>query len=155
MICYFISFFPVFLLDKWEHCVRCIPRNFKVFIAIVGGIVLYYIFNGTEKCIRLFCSLLMILLACCLSSTPFLPLSLILLFLKKIVYWLEPWPMWLNWLEHCPVNWKVTGSIPSQGTCLAPVTEERQLIDVSLWHQYFSPSLPLCLKVSKHVLRWG
>ena len=83
MICYFISFFPAFLLDKWEHCVRCIPRNFKVFIAIVGGIVLYYIFNGTEKCIRLFCSLLMILLACCLSSTPFLPLSLILLFLKK------------------------------------------------------------------------
>ena len=26
--------------------------------------------------------------------------------------------MWLSWLEHCPVNQKVMGSIPGQGTCL-------------------------------------
>ena len=28
------------------------------------------------------------------------------------------WPVWLIWLEHCPTNWKVTGSVPGQGTCL-------------------------------------
>ena len=29
-----------------------------------------------------------------------------------------PWPMWLSWLEHHPINRKVMGSIPSQSTCL-------------------------------------
>ena len=28
------------------------------------------------------------------------------------------WPVWLRWLEPRPVNRKVAGSIPSQGTCL-------------------------------------
>ena len=27
-------------------------------------------------------------------------------------------PVWLRWLEHCPTNQKVTGSMPCQGTCL-------------------------------------
>ena len=26
--------------------------------------------------------------------------------------------MWLSWLEHCPVNQKVMGLIPGEGTCL-------------------------------------
>ena len=25
----------------------------------------------------------------------------------------QPWPVWLNWLECCSVNLNVTGSIPS------------------------------------------
>ena len=28
----------------------------------------------------------------------------------------EPWPLWLSWLEHCPVDQKVTDLIPDQGT---------------------------------------
>ena len=58
---------------------------------------------------------------------------------------------------RCPPNWKVTGAIPSEGTCLgqAPVEEvyERQPIDVSVSHWCFSfslsPSLPISLKISK------
>ena len=30
----------------------------------------------------------------------------------------SPWPVWLSWLEHRPINWKVAVSIASQGTCL-------------------------------------
>ena len=30
----------------------------------------------------------------------------------------SPWPVWLSWLEYCPIYWKVAGSIPSQDTCL-------------------------------------
>ena len=26
--------------------------------------------------------------------------------------------MWLSWLKHCPINWKVSGFIPGQGTCV-------------------------------------
>ena len=29
-----------------------------------------------------------------------------------------PWLVWLSWLECCPVNQKVAGAIPGQGTCL-------------------------------------
>ena len=45
-----------------------------------------------------------------------------------------------QWLEHWPVNQKVTSSIPSQGTCLGcgPRPQlgvsERQPINVSLTH---------------------
>ena len=65
-----------------------------------------------------------------------------------------------QWIEHQPANQKVTGSIPSWGTCLVcgpgpwlgPCN--RQLINVSLTHQHFthfpSPSLPLSLKVNKY-----
>ena len=35
---------------------------------------------------------------------------------KKII--LAPWPVWLRWLEHCPIDQRVTSSIPSHGTCL-------------------------------------
>ena len=28
------------------------------------------------------------------------------------------WPVWLSWLEYHPVDQKVMGLIPSQGTCL-------------------------------------
>ena len=52
-----------------------------------------------------------------------------------------------QWIECCPVNQEVTGSIPSQVTCLGcgPGPQlwvcERQLIYVSLTHRCFSPSL--------------
>ena len=52
---------------------------------------------------------------------------------KENVVW--PWSVWLNWLEHRPVNWKVAGSVCGQGT------EERQPTDVFLPHQCFSSSL--------------
>ena len=29
-----------------------------------------------------------------------------------------PWLVWLGWLEGCPINQKVMGLIPGQGTCL-------------------------------------
>ena len=69
-----------------------------------------------------------------------------------------------QWIEHQPAKRKVTGSIPSQGTCLGcgPGPQEgvceRQLTAVSLAHRRFSlslslfslsPSLPLSLKINK------
>ena len=70
-----------------------------------------------------------------------------------------------QWVERWPVNRKVTGSIPSQGTCLGyrPGPQlrasERQPIDVSLAHQCFSPSLsyslPLSLKLVKIILNYS
>ena len=64
-----------------------------------------------------------------------------------------------QWVEHHPANQKVTGWIPSQGTCLGcrPGPQsgacESQPIDASLAHQCFSPclspSLPLSLKINK------
>ena len=61
-----------------------------------------------------------------------------------------------QWTEQLPVNRKVPGSIPSQGTCpgCRPGPQlgacERQPVDVSLAHRCFSPllspSLPLSLK---------
>ena len=59
-----------------------------------------------------------------------------------------------QWVDH-PANQKVAGSIPSQGTCLGcgPGPQlgvhERQLIDVSFAHQYFSPSFSLPCPLSK------
>ena len=54
-----------------------------------------------------------------------------------------------QWIEHWPANQKVTGSIPSQGTCLGgrPGPQlggvcKRQPVDVSLAYQCFCPSLP-------------
>ena len=65
-----------------------------------------------------------------------------------------------QWIECRPVNQKGTGSIPSQGTCLACRpgpwlgVYKRQLMDVSLSHRCFSPSLspflPFSLKVNKY-----
>ena len=62
-------------------------------------------------------------------------------------------------IECRPANRKVTGSIPSEGTCLGyrPGPQlgpcERKPIEVSLAHQCFppclSPSLPLSLKLNK------
>ena len=53
-----------------------------------------------------------------------------------------------QWIEWQPANWKVTGLIPGQGTCLGYrpgsqvpswVREERQQIDVSLTQVVFLP----------------
>lgn len=30
------------------------------------------------------------------------------------MYW--PWPVWLSWLERCPANQRVVGSVLGQGT---------------------------------------
>ena len=63
--------------------------------------------------------------------------------------WLiQPWLVWLSGPEHRPINQRVpirflvrvVGSVPGQGTY------ERHLIDASLSHRCFSPSLPLSLK---------
>lgn len=65
----------------------------------------------------------------------------------------EPWPVWLNWLEHHLVYQKVAGSIHSQGTYLGysaihgrdtdggqPInTISYQHLSLSL---FFPPSLP-------------
>ena len=48
--------------------------------------------------------------------------------------------MWLSWLEHCPVNWKIMGSVPSKvnteaaGWVLHQEAYGRLPIDVSLSH---------------------
>ena len=64
---------------------------------------------------------------------------------------------------HRPTNWKVAGSIPGQGTYLgcslvpSQGASERQLINISLTHWCFSPSLPpffsLSLKINKYLKR--
>ena len=68
-----------------------------------------------------------------------------------------------QWTECWPENPQVMGSIPSQGMCLdcgpGPQLEtcERQLIDVFVAHQCFSPSLspslPLSLKINTYNLK--
>ena len=67
---------------------------------------------------------------------------------KQLVW---PWPVWLHWLEHCPIHQKVTGLIPSWGMY------RRQPVDFSLSHWCFSLacflSLPLSLKINGHILR--
>ena len=51
-----------------------------------------------------------------------------------------PWPLWLSWLECCPMQQKVVGSIPGEGTYLGCGFDpqsgcgQRQPIDVSLSH---------------------
>ena len=57
-----------------------------------------------------------------------------------------------QWLEHCPVPWKVVDSIPGESTCQSCGFGPwlgciwRQLTDVSLSHRCFSISFPLPLK---------
>ena len=72
-------------------------------------------------------------------------------FLKKI--YLFSLPGVAQWIERRPANQSITGSIPSQGTCLGcrpgpqQGSHERQPhIDVS---PPLSSSLPLCLKIDK------
>ena len=70
-----------------------------------------------------------------------------------------------QYVEHWPLKWRVTGSIPGQGTCLGCRPGfwarwgacERQPIDISLTCQCFSPSLfpslPLSQKLNKYNLK--
>ena len=58
-----------------------------------------------------------------------------------------------QWIESWPVNQRVAGSIPSQGTCLGcrlgslvGALKRQPHIDVSL---PLSASLPLCRKINK------
>ena len=59
-----------------------------------------------------------------------------------------------QWVGHCPANRKIAGSVSSQGTSLGCRFNpqlgacERQLNDVSLAHQCFSPSLTPSLSPS-------
>ena len=64
-----------------------------------------------------------------------------------------------QWIEHWPVNQKVTSLIPGQDTCLgcgpSPPSGacKRQQIDVSLVHECLSPSFPsllLSVKINKN-----
>ena len=49
------------------------------------------------------------------------------------------------WIEHWPADWKVTGSIPSQGTCLGCRpgpwlgVYERQLVSINVFLPLFLP----------------
>ena len=64
-----------------------------------------------------------------------------------------------QWVGHHPADQRVTGSIPSQGTCLGCGpgprwgAHGRQPIDVSRTHSYsspsLSPSLPISLNINK------
>lgn len=59
-----------------------------------------------------------------------------------------PWPVWLSWLEHCPMHQKVTGSIPSQGKYLVCKINPRswhvgEVTDRCVSHQCFLLSLTL------------
>ena len=64
------------------------------------------------------------------------------------------WPAWLSWMEHCPINWRVTGLVPSQATypgCgfsprLGHVLEGNQPMFLS--HLSLSLSLSLSLYLS-------
>ena len=61
-----------------------------------------------------------------------------------------------QWIEHQPVKQKVADLIPSEGTCLGcgpgPLLGacERQLINVSLAHRCFPPSVSLSLHLSNN-----
>ena len=58
------------------------------------------------------------------------------------------WLVWFVWLEHHPINQKVEGLIPSQGTHLG--CRFGPQISVSLTSMFLSPSpsLPLSLPLS-------
>ena len=77
----------------------------------------------------------------------------------------QSWPVWLSWLERCPVNQTVDGSIPSQDTCLScGFIPQLGCIQVaayecfSLTSTFLSLSLSLLSllsRINKHVLGWG
>ena len=67
----------------------------------------------------------------------------------------EPWPVWLGWLEHCPLDQEVTHSIPGQGTHpgfgIDPQSghvRESNQVDISVSCQYFSLSFREIKKMS-------
>ena len=60
-------------------------------------------------------------------------------FLKNGEAW--PQPVWLSWLEHRPINWKVTGSVAGQGTCLGCGFGPWSACIQQATNQCFSPSL--------------
>ena len=57
-----------------------------------------------------------------------------------------------QWIECQPVNWKVTGSIPGQGTCLGcgPGPQLGCVRGSQLMFLSISPSFSLSLKISKN-----
>ena len=65
----------------------------------------------------------------------------------------QPWPLWLSWLEHHLVDWKLTGSIPSQRTYTGcrfnPIWayKRRQPTDVSLSYRHFFQQWKKCPQV--------
>ena len=70
---------------------------------------------------------------------------------------LKPWPAWLSWVAFCKAkgHWldSRSGHVPGLLATSWLGVSERQLIDVSLIYQCFSPflspSLPLSLKINK------
>ena len=83
--------------------------------------------------------------------------------------WVETLTSVAQLVGHCPANRKVSGSNPGQGTCWVAGSVpkwgvfERQLTDISLSYQCFSPflssSLPFSLKINKILknkrMGWG
>ena len=60
-----------------------------------------------------------------------------------------------QWIECWPTNQKVTGSIPSQGTCLGCGTGSQQgacerQVHIGIFSPSHSPSLTLSLKINKY-----
>ena len=77
-----------------------------------------------------------------------------------------PWPLWLSWLEHHPVNWNAKRLIPGQGTSLgwgfgSRLGCKQRTTNWCLSHRCFSPSLffpsPLsklmCMSLRKNLKR--
>ena len=74
--------------------------------------------------------------------------SLYVLVIKYLLYTsIEPWLLWLSWLECCPVHQKAEGSVSSQGTYVVvglipdPGTSGKQPIDVSFFQAVKKRSL--------------
>ena len=82
-------------------------------------------------------------------------LSLLIFFLLIFLnFLLIAQPVWLSWLEHCPIHWMVVGSIPVQGTylgcrfdppsgCVQGTTTRCLSLSFSLYKQW------------NNILRWG
>ena len=63
-----------------------------------------------------------------------------------------------QWIEHWPVNQRVTSSIPSQGTCLGcrPGPQQGTMWEATTqWclSPSLSPFIPFCLKINKYNLK--
>ena len=98
------------------------------------------------------------------SLSLFKILCFLIEFSDKFIKNFQPWLVWLSWLEHPPINQKVMGSIPSQGTCFGgrfgpwfrACARGNWSMFLSHIDVYLPPSLPSPLsKINKHVLRWG
>ena len=89
-----------------------------------------------------------------LINKTFMHFLLVYNFFLKLT--LPPWPLWLSWIEHHPINCKAAGSIPGQGTYLGcrfgsqsghvwEATDPR--FSLTSMFLFLSPSLPFPLSL--------